>query len=463
MTARDLFFIVNRSGSDSLLLLRSDNGLRLPAYDMPVPEDVGFLDPHPFNTWFAKRYGMPVIRRYPLDLQGTEAAFFMLETRERYPKIPNNALWVSPNAISKLVVTPPNHCALIETWWCDSQESATMPFSRPCGFAFSLAWMDARLDQLEMSVIGDPQQVKNAYVSTVFRCPTTSGNVYLKILPPVFVREAQITAKLCEWRVTRLPQILAIDATHGLILTKEMHGCDLTDYCTVENLEAVVQHLADFQLKTVDFVNPQTPWTFYDARIRVLTNQIDALFDEAPTLLDRSPYALSATERFQLRQQLPAWKQLYEEIGSTALPDMIDHGDLRPGNIRVVADRFILYDWAWSAITHPFLSIAGLLGVVRRSLPEPRKNRPYLRDAYLEAFTGYASGQELRRIFDLVTQAMTLYAVAVDAEWVRAIHRCLIEVPGPVSADAWTLRWRQYYYAKVVRRLFADRNPRSGQ
>ena len=179
--------------------------------------------------------------------------------------------------------------------------------------------------------------------------------------------------------------------------------------------------------------------------------------NEAPALLDGSPYTLSREEISRLRQQLPEWKKLCEEIQRVPLPDTIDHGDLRPGNIRVVFDGFIFYDWAWSAITHPFMGIAGFLHIIRRLLCDSANDRKFLRDAYLDAWTEHASGHELRRIFDLVTKALPLYSVAADAEWLRAINNALRgNAPGATSADAWTLRWRQFYYAKVVRRLFVE-------
>jgi hypothetical protein len=284
--------------------------------------------------------------------------------------------------------------------------------------------------------------------------PTEKGDVFLKIVPPVFMREPQITAKLAEWGITKLPEILAVEQERGFLLTKDMGGCNLTDCLTVEKLEAVVRVFAEFQFAAVDFVNLQAPSPFYDCRICVVQEKIDTLFDEAPALLDDSPYALSAEEKSRLRQKLPEWKQLCEEIQQVPLPDTIDHGDLRPGNIRVVNDGLILYDWAWSAITHPFIGVVGLLRIVRRWLCE--NDRRFLRDAYLEAWTEYASNQELRCIFDLVTKILALVGVAADGKWLRAIHRALRgNSPSATSADAWTLRWRQYHHSKVVRRLFS--------
>jgi len=267
MNTRNLFFILNRSDGKAILLLRDGKHLKLPTYDEHVPEGVGFSEPRLFNDRFARRYGIKVRRRYPLDLQGTKEAFFVLEPRDEAPSIPQNTLWVRPEELGQLTVKPVNHQALINTWCKASHESATMPSSRPGGYESPLSWMHATLESKGTSATGEPQQVKNAYVSTVFRCPTEEGDVFLKIVPPVFMREPQITAKLAEWGITKLPEILAIKQERGFILTKDMGGCNLTDCLTVEKLEAVVRFFAEFQLAAVDFVNLRVPSPFYDWRI----------------------------------------------------------------------------------------------------------------------------------------------------------------------------------------------------
>jgi hypothetical protein len=125
------------------------------------------------------------------------------------------------------------------------------------------------------------------------------------------------------------------------------------------------------------------------------------------------------------------------------------------GNIRLVGQRIVLYDWAWSAIAHPFVSITSLLHILRKTVAEPRETRQALRDAYLEAWTAYAPLDELRRIFELVDRAKILYGVVADATWLRCLNAALAgSVLGPASADAWAVGRRQYYYAKMVRRLF---------
>jgi hypothetical protein len=101
------------------------------------------------------------------------------------------------------------------------------------------------------------------------------------------------------------------------------------------------------------------------------------------------------------------------------------------------------------------MSGALLLRIVRRSIEKPHGTRAKLRDAYLERWTAYAPLDELRQVFEWVDRAKTLHAVVSDGTWLRCLFGALADRPlSPVSADACTVRWRQYYYARVVRRLF---------
>ena len=104
--------------------------------------------------------------------------------------------------------------------------------------------MVEQLEQHGRKPSGVPEQVKNAYVSTVMRCPTDAGDVYLKILPKVFIREASVVEKLREWRMLGLPAYLAIDSKRGWVLMEDMGGCDLAECCTIDLLQRIIQEYA---------------------------------------------------------------------------------------------------------------------------------------------------------------------------------------------------------------------------
>ncbi len=453
MSKRSLYFILARPSSNEILLLRDGNRLRLPAYEGDIGENIGFAEPELFNTFFATRYGIEVLRRYAVDLEGTDSVFFVLEPRDSIPALPAGACWIDPAHCAPLPLDPPEHSALLQGWTRRTQHSSTMPFAQPGGFIQPLAWMNDVLSKCQTSLTGPVQQIKNAYVSTVFRAPTTEGDVYLKITPPIFVRETLITAQLLQWQAIRLPEFFALNSERGYLLSRDMGGGDLEHDLTLGHLQHFVRYYAQFQQATLEHIPNGDVWPFYDLRTISLESRVATLVDEAPVLLADSPYALNEEEHGRLKKHIGAWESLCREIVQTPLPDTVDHGDLRPGNIRINASGFILYDWAWSTICHPFVGIVGFLHIVRKKLQDEKKDRLYLRDAYLETWEEYASIPNLRHSFTLTERAIALYGVALDAEWLRAIRDTLPTPPPPLSADAWTLNRRQYYYAKVLRRM----------
>jgi tRNA A-37 threonylcarbamoyl transferase component Bud32 len=453
-----LFVLTDRSGSQ-VLVLSSRGGWTLPAYVDPVPSNVGFTDPRPWNVWLTSTYGIHVVRRYSLDHQGLDAAYFVHESLEEEPGLPKGARWVSADELTAMRFADPNQRAFLASWFAHPQRSVSMPWSAPGGFEQPLSWMYEQLAQHGRKPSGAPEQVKNAYVSTVMRCPTDAGDVYLKILPNVFIREASVLEQLRDWGMLELPAYLAIDSERGLVLMEDLGGCDLTECCTIALLKRAVRQYADLQVASTSRVTPGRPWPLYDWRMAVLAKEVEHVARDARELLAGSPYELTEGEGERLRGSLPYWVDLCKRIVETEIPDALDHGDLRPGNIRVVGERLVFYDWAWSAIAHPFISITSLLYILRNSVVQTEETKEMLRDIYLEVWTAYAPLGKLRREFELADRARILHHVVGDATWLRCLYAALAGRPlNATSADACTVRWRQYYYAKMVRRLFESGN-----
>jgi hypothetical protein len=255
------------------------------------------------------------------------------------------------------------------------------------------------------------------------------------------------------------PVYLAIDAERGFVLMEDMGGFDLAERCTTALLKKVVREYAGLQVASTSRLDLESPWPFYDWRMALLADQVEHVVRQAQELLAGSLYELTEGECDRLHSCLPTWVDLCNKLMEADLPDALEHGDLRPGNIRVVGERFVFYDWAWSAIAHPFISVAWLLYILRHSVVRAEETKEMLRDIYLETWTAYAPLDRLRQIFELADRARILHGVVADATWLRGLNAALAGRPlSPTSADAVTVRWRQYYYAKMVRRLFESGN-----
>ena len=140
-----------------------------------------------------------------------------------------------------------------------------------------------------------------------------------------------------------------------------------------------------------------------------------------------------------------------ERIQFSTIPDSVEHGDIRPGNIRITEKGIIFFDWAWSAFAHPFFSVSSFIHVIRRSLSDPKK-RPYV--MFLKEWSGFGDDESLIELYQLIDEVRDLYFVLGDSRWLKEIQEALNwNTPHISSPDALALDRRQYYYARVLRRL----------
>lgn len=136
------------------------------------------------------------------------------------------------------------------------------------------------------------------------------------------------------------------------------------------------------------------------------------------------------------------------------IPYSIDHGDLRPGNIRVNTDRGqIIYDWAWSNYTHPFFTVIGFFHTIRRN-EDFKKEKYKLLDVYFDYWLEYASKDELKDIYLKLEKLTRIYHVVADIYWLQSL---IEDYPdneyNKFSADGLVIDKRQQYFSYVLKKL----------
>jgi len=308
------------------------------------------------------------------------------------------------------------------------------------------------LRSLGINAVGSISQIKNAYTSCVFRCPTDAGELYLKIPTKVFIREFEITRVLKDWDIVQLPEWAAFDEGLKTFLMRDMGGADLSTDASLVTMMAVVQSYAIFQKKAINLINLKEVYPFYDLTSTSLKSRMDSLVTDAVKLLRNSEFELNDQEIAGLLKRIPYWKALVGRIEVNPIPNSVDHGDLHAGNIRITEDGIIFFDWGWSAISHPFFSISSFLHSIRKSITA--SDKLYLRDTYLQEWQSYASMEQLVEIYQQIEELNYLYHVVGDHNWLEEVQKSLAwRTPNITSPDAYTLYRRQYYYARVLRRL----------
>ena len=95
------------------------------------------------------------------------------------------------------------------------------------------------------------------------------------------------------------------------------------------------------------------------------------------------------------------------------LPASIHHGDLNTGNVLKTKDRYRFVDWGDASLAHPLCSLRTVLVSIEIVLDLP-DNDPFtqpVRDAYLNAWTKYASIENVRAAFRLAQRISTLVSL----------------------------------------------------
>lgn len=107
----------------------------------------------------------------------------------------------------------------------NGERSKTAPWMGQHGILRYLDWAKTKLTGLGYTTQGTIQQVKNAYVSSIFRIPTNAGTMYLKITASVYVNTAAVEQQIAN-SVGSLPVFIALSPDGYAVITKEMPGHD---------------------------------------------------------------------------------------------------------------------------------------------------------------------------------------------------------------------------------------------
>lgn len=482
MINKTLYFVLSQENGKTVFATQTEQGWKVPDFFRKVMDHIGLEDPDPYNQWFEQQYGIAVFRRYVIESANIEATVFVLEPKDNNDPNVLTGSWLPYETAANYYDSRSTLHRVLLGLPRDFNKSRVMPWVQQGGFKDYMDWMMGNLHTSGISLTGAVKQIKNAFVSSVFVCPTDKGDLYFKIPGSVFIRELEIMKTLKEWSFLPLPVWMADDEKKSAILMRDMGGIDLPPDANVQLLESVIETLAQFQIHAISHLNAKpelgtygsvkgepnfqrerpplldcrsnsiNPNPFYDWRLSVLYDSIDSLAEEGALLLQDSQYLLEDAEISKLKLSLPYWKDLCRAIQNYSIPDSLDHGDLRPGNIRITKKGIIFFDWAWSAITHPFFSLSSFLHIIHKSLSESEKI--HLRDVYLNEWRHFASLDDLIELYQLAEKLSTLYDVVADAHWLRDIQNELAwRRPNIGSPDAWALECRQYYYAKVLRKL----------
>lgn len=403
-----------------------------------VDTDYGFESPEPDNQWIYDHCGIRVYRKYIYFAFGYCVAVF-----EPFGStvLNNGYVWTDQiNAdrdMSSALLLAGN-----------GRESKTAPWMDFLGISRYLRWALSELSARHFTITDTIAQIKNAYMSSVFRIPTDKGAVYLKITSSVYVNNASMEQKLTA-RFGGIPDFLAVSPDGYASITWEMagHGCQNGN---MPQYKAWLKSWGEQQVKTAG----ENAYKLVDCSPEKLLSKTADLCQQVTRILDITGTPFSKTEQESLSQKLTAVSTSLEHLCQYPLPNALCHADIRPGNIQILEEMDVLYDWGMAFYGHPFYDAVHFLHVVRRQLTDTQKEE--IIDAYLSNWGHYGDTQMLHDAYRKTEECKAYFILAADYRWVSDILKLWGGSPPMGTIDSWLFEKRLYYFTRGLRRFIAN-------
>lgn len=257
--------------------------------------------------------------------------------------------------------------------------------------------------------------------------------MFFKSAHPSQAYEAVLSRMLGIWLAPRVPRTTAADPRRGWLLIED-GGRDLRKRAFSEHTPdlsaAYLSEFARLQRAATPYVDQFLIAGCPDFRLARLPERFAALLADPDLLLVGEPGGMPRDEHAQLTAMIPDVESLCARLAAYGIPETLHHDDLGPGNVLEGPAGLAFFDWAESAVTHPFCSLMIPLRWARLVQECDDAALDTLRDAYLAPWADYGSPEELRAALGLahrlaylcraLTYAHLLAAMEPRAAWEMA-------------------------------------------
>ncbi|WP_434599935.1 phosphotransferase [Streptomyces sp. A5-4] len=398
------FSVISREIGGEACLLLVDDGThwRLPAHDHPGP--VGA------NAAMAGRYGLATTTLDILRVARSGAAerLFIHELHNASASLPNGARWVTAADLSERGPVKEDQRRMVEQWarWRAEQARPSshaggsegwLPWRTPGWFVETVAWAVARAGELDVELVGPPEQADFRAWSYHLRMPTRQGVVHLKASAPPHGHEPALTRLLAQWFPGQVPTVLACDTHRRLMLT--------ADFGPVIQPQGEARITAAFRAVAGDIARIQRSASAGTPRIAATGcphHRLEQLPEFFTRLVEEAAAEgeLTRDDQAALRRLRPGLARDCARLASFGIPQSVVHHDLWRGNFRADGDKVLVFDWADSVLTHPFLQLGVLLADLDGALGSGADPGAVI-SSYTAAWHGYGSPAELREAASL--------------------------------------------------------------
>jgi len=280
-------------------------------------------------------------------------------------------------------------------------EAACARWARPGGPAADLRWAERTLASLGRTARAPAVQTRSWSLSSIWRLPTATGDVWLKVVPQAHAHEGAVLRLLCREAV---PSVVASDGRGRMLLE---HVAGTNQYGAGQSsLVEMVRQLVGLQARCVGATNDLLAARVPDWRREAFVRRVEAVLPSASS-------RVTVPTRRRLDRLVNGLGQRYMDLEACGLADTIIHGDLHPGNFRAEAGSLVLLDWADCGVGHPLLDVAAFLDAV------PTRCRTVLRRFWTTKWSKRVPGADADRAISLVQPLAALRRAVVYLGFLR--------------------------------------------
>jgi hypothetical protein len=293
----------------------------------------------------------------------------------------------------------------------DTTSSENMLWSHQGWFEKATAWIQEQLRHLNYTVVDDIKQVYVSPTSCVLSVATTSGDIYFKACAPLFKYEPLLTQTISQLLSAYTMRVLNVDNERYWLLMEDA-GLSLRKLTLerrdLKRWEASLSLFARFQMESISCNAQLKVAGCPDRTLARIPDLFDTLLMDTSALLVDQKNGVPGSEMEQLRAFKPQLSALCAELASYNIPEALHHDDLTANNIALSARGYIFFDWAESAITHPFCSLFIPLRVAQYVFAFSENELTGIRNSYLYQWVAYQPMERLQRAFELAQRLAIL-------------------------------------------------------
>jgi hypothetical protein len=418
----DLFrILLYRNDATELLLENSRDGLGLPAVSVPSHTRVAEAVTAAIKTsWGLETYCLFTLPS--ATPSGPTMRQAVLETCRYGASSPARMRWfpVGPRSVGEFE-DPADFAAIHNTLTTLEQyRRGELPgvFGKSGWLRMVTEWVEEQAAAADLCLTGKFGQLNASPTFSLIRFETDGPALWFKAVGEPNLHEYRITLKLASLFPEFLPRILGTQPEWNAWLALESEGCQLDANSTNKAWATAADSLALLQISSFgrrfELVNAGCK----DLRPCCLLDIAHPFLEAMTEFMERqtriSPAPLSRQQLLSLGHHITSALRESEEC---AIPNVLGHLDMNPGNILACSTRSVFLDWAEAYVGPPFVSFQYLLEHWRRLCGSDSHLEKSLVSSYSRHWTRFASPGEIATAFRVMPLLAAFAFAAGTGRW----------------------------------------------